>query len=187
MTSKIPGNKKCVTSPLYLQQVFILKLEDTIGGNESCMDTINISGALQKLATACCLVPPVGDILVSAQRLFQKLIGLALNLQGTFKIDAINVMLGALARLSNHSARTILPPAGTDEAFSIQVSSISQNFGSVVSKLKSKSIWHFEHIRADNSAKTHLDCLSYAMPRLIFVSMILCCLSISGAFAARSS
>ena len=102
-------------------QEFIYKLEDTINGNEGCMDTINVSGALQKLAAACCLVTPVGEALFTAQRLFQKLIGLALNLQGSFKIDAINITIGALARLSVNASNNLMPPAGSDEALNVQV------------------------------------------------------------------
>ena len=92
-----------------------------MSGNESCMDAVNVSVAFQKLAAACCMVFPVGEIQISARRLFQKLVSMALKLQGTFKLDPLNMTLGAIARLSTQQSSNLLPPAGTDEAFNIQV------------------------------------------------------------------
>ena len=102
-------------------QDFIFKVEDTMLGNEGCMDAVNVSVAFQKLAAACCAVPPVGEIQTSARRVFHKLVSMALNLQGTFKLDPLNMTLGALARLSAQPSSNLMPPAGTDEAFNIQV------------------------------------------------------------------
>ena len=91
-------------------------------GNESCMDAVNVSVAFQKLAAACCAVSPVGEIQISARRIFQKLVSMALNLQGSFKLDPLNMTLGALARLSAQPSSNLMPPPGTDEALDIQVS-----------------------------------------------------------------
>ena len=102
-------------------QEFIYKLEDTLLGNESCMDAVNVSVAFQKLAAACCAISPVGEIQVCARRLFQKLVSMALNLQGSFKLDPLNITLGAIARLSAKPSSNLLPPAGTDDAFNVQV------------------------------------------------------------------
>lgn len=114
--------RSALPSCLTLQD-FLVQLGDTLQGNEGCLDTINVSGALQKLAAACCAVPPLGEILLSARALFQQLIELALQLEATFKIDAINNTIGALAKLSNHgTAQNLLPVAGSDEAFNIQAS-----------------------------------------------------------------
>lgn len=90
-------------------------------GNEGCMDAVNVSVAFQKLAAACCAISPVGETQTSGRRMFQKLVSMALNLQGSFKLDPLNMTLGALARLSSHPSSNLMPPSGTDEAFNIQV------------------------------------------------------------------
>lgn len=85
------------------------------------MDPINISVALQKLAAASSAVSPVGESLQSLKRIFWKIIGLALDLQSQFKIDAINITLGALARFLALGKSSPLPAAETQEAYDIQV------------------------------------------------------------------
>lgn len=110
------------------------------------MDAVNVSVAFQKLAAACCLVSPVGEIQMSARRLFQKLVSMALKLQGTFKLDPLNMTLGAIARLSTQQSSNLLPPAGTDEAFNIQVKPTALTIAHLILQSPDKKVlnWGFQ-------------------------------------------
>lgn len=102
-------------------QAFLQKIEATLIGNESCIDAINVSLAIQKVAFACCSTPPVGEALVTAKRLLDNIVGMCLNLQGTFKMDGLTVAIGALAKLSQANSK-VLPSANSEEALDIQAS-----------------------------------------------------------------